>query len=910
MCWVLCAGCKDINPGGSKYEPNTNRAHADWAFEHYYLTDESYTSCFFASNAYLRDSQDHKPPLGHYELTKDGRLMYPTPAKTQGGTDTIAPGGSKVWTVVEGLTGNWVGTNAIFRLWLTGSVPGCRAHAEIAYDFNGDGKAERTEVYSDSSDSLRVLPEYEAYTNAVGTDDSTSGDYASMQNGKVSVTVFNDKDSKGAIQVMVATNESPSFITVPYHNGPEIRPPPPPKPVPSKDCPTWYESFQRPAGSTTWANVKNAPYNAVGDGNNNDWGAINHALTASRQPWKDGATQPRVAYFPSGHYRIGDTLPSYMYTHMIGNHECRPTIILEPSSTAHFAIMAAPNFDGPGVDNFYHQIQNIDVQVSSPDAMGLHWKVAQGTNLRNMTFFMYGADTAIFIENGGGGFIGDVSIKGGKTGLDIGGQQWMIRNLNIADCTVMGINLRWNWLFTFMGTHLSNMPEGFGGGDDDNPSIHGGVGDSLVGSLVLIDTTFEKVKIGIVEKYPELTAVVMDRVTADAGTDYIIKGPHSSVAGDQSVRLYRQGYGYEEGVEQFPFLRDIPNIDDKHGPSKTSMNPIRPDSPMEARGLPLWQELPDTAVVNALSRGCLGDGKADDTQCLKTALTDATTAVFLPTGTYVVSDTVHVPKGKMILGEGWTEIRAKAGAAAFSNAATPKPMLSLDQDGSSARTTLSNLMLTSGSDMPGLIVLEWLASDVSFFDVHWRLEHNAYASLVARPTAGGYLENCWVWTADHDINGGAPAGMNVDVTHGLMSESTQPTWFVGVAVEHHSSANFNFTNAAKQTLLMAQTETPYWQDPPTAKMINIQNSQDMAIYGAVGENWYHGSQVHINNIENCHSCTGTRSVIHTAVVRAAALRCASAFSWLGQSPVEVPSDSSTLHCSGCSMSCKFVLSLS
>ena len=249
MCWVLCAGCKDINPGGSKYEPNTNRAHADWAFEHYYLTDESYTSCFFASNAYLRDSQDHKPPLGHYELTKDGRLMYPTPAKTQGGTDTIAPGGSKVWTVVEGLTGNWVGTNAIFRLWLTGSVPGCRAHAEIAYDFNGDGKPERTEVYSDSSDSLRVLPEYEAYTNAVGTDDSTSGDYASMQNGKVSVTVFNDKDSKGAIQVMVATNESPSFITVPYHNGPEIRPPPPPKPVPSKDCPTWYESFQRPAGS-------------------------------------------------------------------------------------------------------------------------------------------------------------------------------------------------------------------------------------------------------------------------------------------------------------------------------------------------------------------------------------------------------------------------------------------------------------------------------------------------------------------------------------------------------------------------------------------------------------------------------------------------------------------------------------
>ena len=32
----------------------------------------------------------------------------------------------------------------------------------------------------------------------------------------------------------------------------------------------------------------------------------------------------------------------------------------------------------------------------------------------------------------------------------------------------------------------------------------------------------------------------------------------------------------------------------------------------------------------------------------------------------------------------------------------------------------------------GLIVLEWQADDASFFDVHWRLVHNAFASLVAR----------------------------------------------------------------------------------------------------------------------------------------------------------------------------------
>ena len=850
-------GCKDINAGGKNFDPNTIRDHANWAYEHWYLTDESYTSCFFGSGAYLSDSVDKNPPLGHYEMTTDGKLSYPTAANTKGATDSIAPGASKSW-VSTGFTGNWVGTNAVFSIWLTGTVPDCRAHGEVSYDFNGNGTWDRIEVYSDSSDSLRVLPESEAYTNAVGTDDSTNGEYASMTpSGKVKVTIFNDKDSKGGIQVVVATGEAPSFITVPYHNGPEIRPPPPPKPEPIADCPTWYEITQRPKSGTTglhWTNVKSAPYSAKGDGNFDDWGPINMALTQGRNMWQEGALQPRVAYFPSGHYRIRDTLPSYMYTHMIGNHECRPTIVLESGSTAHFAIAAAQNFDGPGVDNFYHQIQNINVQVGNKDAMGLHWKVAQGTNLRNMTFFMDGADTAIFIENGGGGFIGDVTIQGGKTGLDIGGQQWMIRNLRVDGCSVMAVNLRWNWLFTFMGTHMSNMNVGFGGGDDDNPSIHGGVGDSLVGSLVLIDTTFENVKTGITEKYPEMTAVVMDRVTADAGCDWIMKGPHSSIKGDQHVKLYRQGYGYEAGVEQFPFLRDIPNIDDKHGPSKTSMPPIRPDTPMENRGVPQWQMIPTADVVNVMEKGCKGDGVADDSTCLQSALTSATKAVFLPSGTYLVSQTINIPAGKMLLGEGWSEIQAKAGSSMFTNALTPKPVLSLAAG--AGRTVLSNLMLTVGGDLPGAIMLDWKAADVSIFDVHWRLIHKAHTSIQAVTSAGGYMENSWVWTADHDINGGHGGDiLDVEVPHGLVSTSTNPTWFVGVAIEHHSLANFEFTNAAHQTMLMAQTETPYWQDPPSSWMFNIEHSAGIAIYGAVGENWYHGTQVHLNNIASCTDCT-------------------------------------------------------
>ena len=853
------AGCAAINPGGDHYQPNTIRDHANWAFEQWYTQtpagDKSYASCFFASGAYLSDSVDHKPPLGHFELTKNGHMLYPTPAKSEGATDSI-PKGQSMSFVSAAFSGNWIGSNSKFSVWLAGATDGCRAHAEISYDFDADGRPDRTEVYMDTPAPLRVLPEYEAYTHAIGTDDSTHGDYTAMKGGTVTLTIFNQADSAGAIQVVVSTPGGPSFVTAPFHEGAAVNPPPPPPPIPAGDCPTWYETSPRISSAHPhFRNVKNAPYSARGDANFDDWGPINMALTDGRQPWRDATTQPAVVYFPAGTYRIRDTLPNYMYTHMIGNHDpqakCRSTIELARGSTAHFAIVAAPNFDGPGVDNFYHQIQNIDVVVGNADAMAIHWKVAQGTNLRNMTFHMDGADTAIFIENGGGGFIGDVRIIGGKTGLDIGGQQWMIRNLSVERVSVMAINVRWNWGFVFIGTHISNCPSGFSGGDDDNPSIHGGIGDSIVGSVVLVDTTFENVKVGIVEKYPELSTLIMDRVTADSQTEFLLKGPHSEIAGSQSVRLYRQGWGYENGQKLSPFLRDIPNKQNGK-PSTTSMPPIRPDTPMENRPLPPWQSTPVANVVNVLAEGCRGDGVADDSTCLQSALSKASDVVFLPSGTYLLSKTVTVPAGVTLVGEAWSELKAKAGAPTFMNRQAPQPMLVLASG--ARRTSLSNLMFTVAGDVPGCILLQWRAADVSIWDVHWRLMYSAYASVMLLPEAGGYMENSWVWTADHDVDGVIPT-LKVDVPHGLVSESVHPTWFVGVAVEHHSLAQFNFTGAQHQTLFMAQTETPYWQDPPTAWMFDVKGSSDLAIYGAVGENWYNGVQVHMNQIEGCHSCT-------------------------------------------------------
>ncbi|MGB0191378.1 MAG: hypothetical protein ACPF9W_10470 [Nocardioides sp.] len=53
-----------------------------------------------------------------------------------------------------------------------------------------------------------------------------------------------------------------------------------------------------------------------------------------------------------------------MYTHIVGHPTCRPKIsLLGNQQAGQFAIAASKDFEGPGVDNFYHQIQNLDLEI-------------------------------------------------------------------------------------------------------------------------------------------------------------------------------------------------------------------------------------------------------------------------------------------------------------------------------------------------------------------------------------------------------------------------------------------------------------------------------------------------------------------------------------------------------------------
>lgn len=77
--------------------------------------------------------------------------------------------------------------------------------------------------------------------------------------------------------------------------------------------------------------------------------------------------------------------------------------------------------------------------------------------------------------------------------------------------------------------------------------------------------------------------------------------------------------------------------------------------------------------------------------------------------------------------------------------------------------------------------------------------------------ASAYLENVWIWTADHDIDTAYQAQVNVFSARGLLVESQGPTWLWGTAVEHSVSYQYQFSSAKNVVAGLIQTESPYFQ---------------------------------------------------------------------------------------------------
>jgi hypothetical protein len=83
------------------------------------------------------------------------------------------------------------------------------------------------------------------------------------------------------------------------------------------------------------------------------------------------------------------------------------------------------------------------------------------------------------------------------------------------------------------------------------------------------------------------------------------------------------------------------------------------------------------------------------------------------------------------------------------------------------------------------------------------------------PKSTGYLENVWVWIADHDMELVTQDQIDVYAGRGVLIQS-QRAWLWGTSSEHAVLYQYQLSGAKNIFMGMIQTESPYYQPTPNA----------------------------------------------------------------------------------------------
>ncbi|KAI2630636.1 pectate lyase superfamily protein-domain-containing protein [Hypoxylon sp. NC1633] len=484
-------------------------------------------------------------------------------------------------------------------------------------------------------------------------------------------------------------------------------------------------------------NVKD--YGAKGDGSTDDTDAINKAV-------QDGANRcimhcdsrtsaPALVYFPPGVYMVSKPIIQSYYTQFVGDAVNIPTI------------KATASFDGMGVidanpydytvdpatnwyinqNNFFRQVRNFIIDTTDAPldkGSGIHWQVAQATSLQNIVFNM-NPDTSdankqkgLFIENGSGGFMADLTFNGGGIGADIGSQQYTTRNMTFNNCNT-AIHMIWNWLWLLQGVNINGGKIGIDMTSDSLDTIK-------VGSLIVVDSKISNVGVGISTLYkpdnPDTNnTLILDNVDMTEGVPTAIqhaKDKTTVLKGNQKIAGFAQGRQYtgangkavqiaSQGINKPPAL-------------------LGEDGKIFTRVKPQYETVSSSNFVSVKTSGAKGDGKTDDTAAIQKIFDSVKEGdvVYFDHGAYLVSDTVKIPKNIKITGEMWPLLMATGDK--FADESNPVPVFEVGEAGDVGNVEMSDLIIETKGPLPGAILMQWnLAGSekgsAGMWDVHFRV---------------------------------------------------------------------------------------------------------------------------------------------------------------------------------------------
>jgi glucan 1,3-beta-glucosidase len=208
----------------------------------------------------------------------------------------------------------------------------------------------------------------------------------------------------------------------------------------------------------------------------------------------------------------------------------------------------------------------------------------------------------------------DLEIEGGLYGINIGNQQFTIRNVKISKAQI-GISQIWNWGFLYSGISISDCGTAFSmisGYKDNNLQI---------GSVVFIDSEITNCPIFMDSTWWDdtkptgagqliLENVKLNNVPVGVTGYGIVHLPGTT--GAMTIGSWGQGNKYSpDGPEKFRG-----NID----------TATRPQSLLDrgryySKSKPTYADLSVDRFISARDSGCKGNGRDDDTGAVQSAIT-------------------------------------------------------------------------------------------------------------------------------------------------------------------------------------------------------------------------------------------------------------------------------------------------
>ncbi|KAI0732077.1 exo-beta-1-3-glucanase [Fomitopsis betulina] len=611
-----------------------------------------------------------------------------------------------------------------------------------------------------------------------------------------------------------------------------------------------------PSSYSVYRNVKD--YGAAGDGVTDDTAAINSAISSGSR-CGDGCgsstTTPAVVFFPQGTYVISAPIIAYYYTVLVGDAKVPPTLLASSNFSGIAVIDADPYIpNGYGAqwyvnqDNFYRSVRNfvIDLRQTSDTSgvAGLHWQVSQSTSLVNIVVEMSTAsDTTqegIYMENGSGGFMGasDLVLNGGKYGLDVGNQQFTVRNVTVNNAQT-GIQTIWGWGWTWQGVTINNCDIGFAivVGTTDGSS-QGAASENIIDAAITDVTTF--VQLSGDSSSLDGSLVLNNIALSNVGTAVATSDGTSYLAGGSyTVNTWVQGNVYSSTSGTGTFTRG--DITDINRPSVLEAN----SGWIFEKSHPQYASYSPSQFISMRSQGAKGDGSTDDTTAIQNAINDywGCYILYFDAGIYMVSSTITFPAGTIVVGEAWSTIMGYG--SYFQNYNSPQVVVRVGENsGDEGIAEITDIIFSTQGPAAGAIVVEWNVHDpadeqgaAGTWDTYIILGGRdgtdlqssecpsgtepsdsscfaAYIGLYITSGASAYLEGLWVWLADHDLDGECSDQLSLWSARGILSESQGPVWMIGTASEHSVMYQYGLANAQNHYMGFIQTESPYFQPDP------------------------------------------------------------------------------------------------